>query len=617
MRISNRQFGGERPKSDAWNLGDTEAQLAIDCELTSTGIRALRENSVEARFDIVPKTLHYFDGKWLAWDTNVCVAESPVGVATRRVFWTGEGYPKQATAAEKSNGISYRMGVPTPNAPTIKSITGEALEEGTTKITTFYVATFVNQWGEEGDKSVPSNTRTYYQGETLTVGNIGATEANLKLINEYTGITSMRLYRFSEGASRFVVEIPLTTTEYADETDSVIIGDAFDTEDYVPPPDGMQGLHMMANDIALGFVGKTVHVSVPGQPNAWPYSFPVRSNVVGISSFDNTAVILTEGNPEVATIYDPENISPSILAQREPCMSRESIVQAQGGVIYAAASGLFYIGPSGGTMLTENFMDVDNWKLLRPHTIHAAFRDGQYYAWHEANPRDIEGSCMVFDVSEENAVLRQLSAYYSAAHVKQGTDELYLANGNLLELFEGGERRLVYRWMSKEHGIGNPIAMACARVISTDYRDPAFQLTDEEAEAERRAAMDQVAEVLRLRLMLGMEHGVGGAINQDVFAGAGAWEIPGAPSELGEQDIGTSINGGSIKDVPNARDVLHLDVKVYADSELMDLTVVRSEEPYRLSYWDRVRHWEYELEGNIDVQQFDMAGAESELHSGS
>lgn len=617
MRISNRQFSGERPKADPWNLGDNEAQLAIDCELTSTGIRALRENSVKARFPLSPKTIYFYDGEWLAWDKRVCVAESPIGVSTKRVFWTGDGYPKQATAEEFQQGLTYRMGVPTPDAPLIRSITGDPLEEGSTQITTFYVATFVNQWGEEGDKSLPSVSRNYYMGETLRVENIGYTDANKELMEDYSTIVSMRLYRFSEGASRFVAEVPISIDYYEDDTGSVIVGEAFSTEDYVPPPDDMQGLHIMANDIALGFVGKTVYVSAPGQPNAWPYSFPVRSNVVGISSFDTTAVILTEGNPELATIYDPTNISPAILTMREPCMSRESIVQAQGGVIYAAASGLFYIGSSGGQMLTDDYMDIDNWKLLRPKTIHAAFRDGQYYAWHEGNPRDIEGSCMVFDMTEANAVLRRLSAYHSAAHVKQGTDELYLVNDNLLELFEGGKNKLVYRWMSKEHGIGNPVAMTCVRVISEDYANPNYRISVEEALRARTEAMAEASAAILLRSALGLEHGIGGAINQDVLAGAETWKIPGAPLALGEQPLGQAINGGFTGALPDQADILFLDAKVYADSQLMDLTKLTDEEPYRLMYWDRVRHWEYELEGNIDVQQFDMAGAESELHSGS
>lgn len=617
MRISNVQFSGERPKADAWGLADNEAQLAIDCELSSLGLRALRENSVEGRFDFEPLTLYHYDDTWMAWDTRVCVIESPVGTSTKRVFWTGDGYPKQATAAEQIKGISYRMGVPTPAAPVFSSVTGDALEETSSQISTFYVATFVNEWGEEGDKSVPSATRNYRTGQVLKVTGIGTGEDNDKIIADYASIVSTRIYRLDEGTSRFIAEIPYSLTSYDDDTDTTIIGSAFATEDYVPPPEDMQGLHMMANEIALGFVDKTVYVSVQGQPNAWPYSFPVRSKVVGISSFDNTAVILTEGSPEIATIYDPSFISPSILPRREPCVSRESIVQGAGGVIYAAATGLFYVSSDGGQMLTEDYMDADNWALLRPHTIHAAYRDNQYYAWHQANPRDIEGSCMVFDTTEDNAVLRQLSAYHAAAHVKQGTDDLYLATGKIMELFQGGTARLTYRWMSKEHGIGNPVAMACARVISRDYGNPAFQISEEEATAERDAAMADAAATILLRSTLNLVHGIGGAINQEPLAGAGNWAVPGAPSGLGDQPVAEAINGGVTPTLPDRRDSLYLDVKVFANSEMMDLTSVSDEEPYRLMYWDRVRHWEYELEGNIDVQQFDMAGAESELHSGS
>ena len=47
--------------------------------------------------------------------------------------------------------------------------------------------------------------------------------------------------------------------------------------------------------------------------------------------------------------------SHAILTNREPCVSKESVVQAGGGVIYATPSNLYFIGPSGGQSLTDEF----------------------------------------------------------------------------------------------------------------------------------------------------------------------------------------------------------------------------------------------------------------------
>ena len=81
MRIRNQQFGGERPKIDPRNLNVNEARLALDCELTSTGIRAIKSNAFAARVPVNARTIYFFEDQWIGFDKRVDVIESPVGVA--------------------------------------------------------------------------------------------------------------------------------------------------------------------------------------------------------------------------------------------------------------------------------------------------------------------------------------------------------------------------------------------------------------------------------------------------------------------------------------------------------------------------------------------------------
>jgi hypothetical protein len=90
--------------------------------------------------------------------------------------------------------------------------------------------------------------------------------------------------------------------------------------------------------------------------------------------------------------------------------------------------------------------------------------------------------------------------------------------------------------------------------------------------------------------------------------------LAGADGLLADQPAGTAINGGGELYLPDQLQRLELTVTIYADSALSDMTSVDDQEPYRLAYYDRVRHWEFELEGTVDINQFDMAGSESELH---
>lgn len=609
MRFGTRQFSGERQKIEPRNLAENEAQLAIDCELTSSGIRAMYENAFVQRFDIEPKTIYNFDGQWLAWAKRVSVAESPVGVATRRIFWTGDGVPRQAEVRGYLLGKFYRMGIPTPAAPTRISVTGTPTEAASTAISTVYAVTFVNRWGEEGDKSLPSPEITFKLGQAVKLGNLGR-DANEAILAEYDSVSAYRVYRVDEGETRFVGQGSITTNTFTENTANEL-GELFTTEDYVPPPEDMKGLHVMANGVALGFSGSTVYVSEPYQLNVWPHSFPVQSPIVAVSSFDNTAVVLTTGYPEVASIYDPQNISAATLTEREPCVSITSVVQGAGGVIYAAPSGLFYIGPGGGQMLTKDHFDEKQWQALSPETFHAAYRDGEYYGFHESPTA--EGRCLILDTRETNAVIRQLSQYASATHVLRGTDDMFLVNGDMLERFQGGEKRITYRWKSKQHGPGNPIAQTSARALSHEFADESTLDALREAEVAIAAEREANALAIAARLDIGLANGIGGAINQDVIAGMGMWTVPGD----GVAPLGVAINNGA--DVPrrDAPGVPTLTVTVHGDLQLVDETVIEDDEPYRLTYADRCRRWEYELAGSVDLDQFDMAGSESEMHDGS
>ena len=71
----------------------------------------------------------------------------------------------------------------------------------------------------------------------------------------------------------------------------------------------------MSNGIALGFVPgeRLVYVSEPFNANAWPFFFPVQDVPIGVSSYDNLAVIVTDGYPDclLYTSPSPRDLSTS------------------------------------------------------------------------------------------------------------------------------------------------------------------------------------------------------------------------------------------------------------------------------------------------------------------
>jgi len=613
MLITNRQFSGERPKKSTRNLNVNEASVALDCEIVSDELRPLKTNMV-TDVALVPgvKTIFNIEDTWISFDKEVSVVRSPVGQAITRLFWTGDGKPKQASVSEFLNGTTYSLGVPKPTLAPTAGVIGTPDAANSDVISSFVVITYVNQYGEEGDKSEPSTGFTYQAGQQILV-NTAVVSTNEPLVPEHA-LVAIRVYMFDPDADapRFVEEIPVTQQNITIDTAGSFLSESFSTEDFNVPPTNMQGLHVMANQVMLGFDGRTVYVTEPGQPSAWRYFFPVSNDIVAISSYDNNAVILTKGYPEIATIYDPRNISTTVLADREPCVSATSVVQGLGGVIYAAPSGKYHIGPAGGQMLTRDFYDEADWAKVRPETLRSVFRDGEYIGFHDSLEK--EGSAVVFDTREQNAIVRQLSQKADAAFVLPGTDDLYVAVDGRLEFVNGGNENQIYNWISKLHGGGSPFAITSRRLLSCDFAD---NLSETEA-AEYALLLEQLradqAAIIAARSMLDPIHGLGGALNQDTLAGCGLWDMPGIDTP---QDKGVVLGGGAEGVLPLDLVNSFAELTIWGDKQIVHTETVTTDCVARIKYTQRKRLWQYGLRGNAELTQYDMAGSNSEMHNGS
>jgi len=612
MLITNRQFSGERPKKSVRNIGANEAEVALDCEIVSDDLIPMK-SSRKIDVSLVPntKTIFNLEDVWLSFDKDVDVVRSPVSQAITRIFWTGDGAPKQATLEDFQNGIVFNLGVPKPSeSPGIIVLNTPATDSNADVISTFAIYTFVNAYGEEGDRSAPSQSVTYQIGDTILLSpRFDSTDSEIEEHN----VVAVRYYLFDPDADavRFVSEHSVADGTIEVDTSEPFLNELFSTDDFDVPPADLEGLHVMANQIMIGFKGRTVYLTEPGQPSAWRFFFPVSDDIVAISSFDNNAVILTEGYPEIATIFDPRNISTTILADREPCVSSRSVVQGLGGVIYAAPSGTYFIGASGGRMLTNDYYDDRDWNDTRPDTHLSVFRDGEYISFHESNAK--EGSAIVFDTRESNAIVRQLSQRADAAFVLTGTDDLYVAVNDELFFVNGGSDDLIYLWRSKMHGGGSPFALTSRRLISCDFLDnlkPAARAKLEALIAENLAS--RIASIQE-RAAAGPILGYGGALNQNTLAGCGPLGFGLDPS----LDRGAPLGGGSDGVGPFIPAEKYADLTVYGDKEIVHEERVNNDTVGRLKYTQRKRLWQYQLRGNAELSQFDMAGSNSEMHNGS
>lgn len=314
--------------------------------------------------------------------TDVSVTPSPlVDDAYDRYYWAGEGFaPRFNTKERIENGDpAYTLGVPRLNTrPTVTLVDAGTSSETETR---FYVVTYVDIYGEESAPTYPRrikniNTDAVYEvawDERSTYGSSRAPLEKVRLWRTIPGEASTAFF--------FVDEIDILDGPYEDDNDpdDVAQNEVLSSTIFDEPPSDLQGLVATPNGFLAGWRGRDVYFSVPYLPHAWPASYvlTVKDTIVGLGVFGTSIAILTNGTPYVATGVNPEAMSLTRVGPNAACLSRRSIVEVPGAVIYASEDGLASIDVSGQRILTANLITREDWNLrYSPDTLIAA-TDGE------------------------------------------------------------------------------------------------------------------------------------------------------------------------------------------------------------------------------------------------
>lgn len=492
MKVSVRAFSGMRPVVAADLLRPGEAELAVNTLLTGGDLEAFKSPlQIAALTSASPiKTIYRFGQSsssetqfWFQSTNDANFVKGPVdGDTEERTYHTGHGaYPSKtksdiATTAAPYPSTSFPMGLMKPAAAPTVAVSGTATDPDSAAETVTYVMTLVSAWGEEGPPSDASALVSWRVGQTinltaLSVTGVASYPGNANKAQTYT---YKRLYRSATGSTGaakflFVAELALATTTYDDTALTANLGEALRSRYWVEPPDGMVGLTAMANGILAGFSGSTVCFSEPFVPYAWPvrYQQSVDAPVVGIAAFGQSLLVSTNRSLYVFTGTDPANMTQERLAVSQTCVAKRSMVEMDGGVVFATPDGLAFVGPAGFRMLTDGLMSRREWQAYVPSSMYAYESDNRYICFYDTG--SVQAGLIFTFGSEPTFCTTDITA--TAGFRDRSRDALYLCvNG-------GGSTRNVQKWdygsaasmtwLSGVFRLPSPINMAAARVDAT------------------------------------------------------------------------------------------------------------------------------------------------------
>ena len=275
-----------------------------------------------------------------------------------------------------------------------------------------------------------------------------------------------------------VSENPPTTTarywgdgsyDFVDDFDSLALTDILGSDEYNPPPDDLEGLTTIQNNILAGFVGNQLYFSELGLPHAWPRSYieTIEHDIVGLSTISGSLLVLTESYPYLVTGSDPANMSVARIDVQYPCLNRKSIVNMGYGVVYSSHDGLAMYSPSAGPQVITKFLyNNDTWETdLDPNTVIAVYYGENYFASHSA------GAFVFEQDSQVGGFFVDTDVTFTASFFDTVGGKLYFCAGTSGDVYlwdDLAQPSKTMTWKSKTLKTADMINLGAARVIA-DY----------------------------------------------------------------------------------------------------------------------------------------------------
>lgn len=258
--------------------------------------------------------------------------------------------------------------------------------------------------------------------------------------------------------------------DFTDDFDSRDLFDILESDEYDAPPEDLQGLTSIRNNILVGFVGNTLYFSEPGKPHAFPerYATPIGEDVVALAAIAGSLLVLTKGYPYLVAVSDPAaGVSLDRIDVLYPCLNAKSAVTMGYGIVWSTNDGLAVYSPnSGAALVTKALYNNDTWTVdIDPTTVVAEYYGENYFASHST------GSFVFEQDTKIGGFFVDTAPEFTASWYDTHTGRLYYVTGTLGDVSEWddlAQPALTMEWKSKVIVTKEMLNLGAARVIA-DY----------------------------------------------------------------------------------------------------------------------------------------------------
>lgn len=467
-------FGGEVPRLNPDDMPLNIATTALDVDLSVGDLSPWKtDKKISDKTGLV---IWNDDCKFLSFDScNVSIAQEDL--TCKRLFTTGDGYPKYATFDDAAAGLWTRLDMPCA-MPALSASTVTAVVKDFTFEQVTFVYTLVNGMGDESGPSHASSLIPVNDSQTVLL-------SGLPTNSNGHNFTEARIY-----ATRSVYQAPqsqvkatngfflLATVPYGTTTATIQFGPpgtALITDDDHPMPvDAWDISHWRSGHLSA-LADNKLRFSAMRQWTNWPDSYTI--NVPGTARRHLAGMgwgyVLTDERP-LAVKFEAQQKANCHQAveyhEPLPIIACRSAAMHGDTVVYATNNGLVHLSGANAVIISQRYFDARSWQSIHPDQMVGAVFEGHYFGFTDnyAFRMALPGTAYV--ESRPDAGLTSLSIRPKALFVTRDGRLLFATDLGIFQ-WNAGDEFKPYTWERKSWRLDAPMGMV-AWALDWKYGHP-------------------------------------------------------------------------------------------------------------------------------------------------
>jgi hypothetical protein len=226
-----------------------------------------------------------------------------------------------------------------------------------------YVATFVNEWGEESAPTPPIIL-------ARDVSTVVRVESHYQAFPDGKPAIGMNVYRTYATGDAYLLINPTPigpqgdgTWLFHDASESPQTATALVSAEWDPPHPNLRSLTYVGNGFFAGAVGKDLVFSEPYHPHAWPYAMTFPQAIMGMEVVENGLLVTTLSRPYIVYGAHPEQMTQQIINTEQAGIAQRAMTRVEGNAAYVSNDGIIEVsGGLANIASSRNLFTRQDWR---------------------------------------------------------------------------------------------------------------------------------------------------------------------------------------------------------------------------------------------------------------